>query len=81
MVTYKLRILPEYKLMTRNVSLSCKRCGNLWLYTGTNNYVTSCSKCKTSVSIRKNQVVGELDANAVQTSTSSRLILKDGGQV
>lgn len=45
--------------MTRNM-LKCNRCGNVWVYTGTNYYVTSCSKCKTSVSIRKNTVC-ELD--------------------
>lgn len=62
-------------------TLHCNRCGNIWQYKGTNNYVTSCSKCKTSVSIKKNQVVNELDVNTIQTSTSSLLTLENGGLI
>ena len=67
--------------MNSNTLLSCPRCGWLWKYTGTNNYVTSCSKCKTSVSIRKNQVIKELDANEVQTTASSPVTIKNGGLI
>lgn len=42
------------------VFLTCPRCGWVWRYAGTNNYVTSCSKCKTSVSIKKNKVIEEM---------------------
>lgn len=60
-------------------TLVCPRCGNLWNYTGTNQYVTSCSKCKTSVSIRKNTVASELNGEALQTNASSSLVLENSG--
>lgn len=42
--------------MITNKSLKCPRCGNEWLYKGSNEFVTSCSKCKTSVSFKKNMI-------------------------
>ena len=43
-----------YKLVTKRViPLTCKKCGNRWEYGGNSTYFTACSRCKTSVSIRK----------------------------
>lgn len=33
--------------------LICQRCGNVWNYKGKSEFVTSCSRCKTSVMINK----------------------------
>lgn len=35
-------------------NLRCQRCGNEWQYKGKNFFYAPCSKCKTSVSIKKN---------------------------
>ena len=36
---------------------TCQRCGKKWFYTGKATYYTSCPNCKTSVNIRKKEVV------------------------
>jgi hypothetical protein len=69
-VTFKLPNLPEYIPMTGN-KLRCNRCGNVWNYSGINKYVTSCSKCKTSVSIRKNTVI----ENAAERSAIPSVVM------
>lgn len=31
----------------------CHRCGNKWIYKGKSKFYANCSKCKTSINIRK----------------------------
>jgi len=38
------------------IILKCQRCLTIWTYSGKNKFVTSCSSCKTSVSIKKNMI-------------------------
>jgi len=33
--------------------LTCKRCNNIWNYKGTNQYCANCSRCKSTVFIKK----------------------------
>jgi len=44
------------------IELKCQRCEHVWKYTGDAEYWTSCPYCKTSVSVRQNQVPGDLPA-------------------
>ena len=41
------------RVTTTTAKLVCQGCGNTWEYKGKNKYYASCSKCKTSVSIKK----------------------------
>jgi tRNA(Ile2) C34 agmatinyltransferase TiaS len=38
------------------MKLKCQRCKRTWNYKGKNEYYAPCSKCKTSVSIKKHMV-------------------------
>jgi hypothetical protein len=37
-------------------NLKCKRCGNAWIYKGTNPYCASCSHCKSTVFIKESSL-------------------------
>jgi len=39
------------------ICLKCKRCNNIWQYKGTNPYCTNCSKCKSTVFIKKSSLL------------------------
>jgi hypothetical protein len=45
------------EILKESVLLHHKRCNNTWLYTGKNPFVTSCSFCKGSVSIKANKII------------------------
>lgn len=49
-VKYSDTSLPTGEL---TMKLKCQRCGNEWEYKGKSEYYAPCSKCKTSVSIKK----------------------------
>jgi len=36
--------------------LKCNRCNNIWQYKGTNPYCANCSKCKSTVFIKKSSL-------------------------
>ena len=38
------------------MNLACQRCKHEWNYTGKNKYYAHCPHCKTTVSIKKQQV-------------------------
>jgi hypothetical protein len=42
--------------LKKKILLKCQRCSHLWTYKGKNNWVTSCSNCKTSVYFKKNMI-------------------------
>lgn len=51
---------------TAMVELQCQRCKHKWDYKGKNEYYAPCSKCKTSVSLKKatkDQVKHAMNAN------------------
>lgn len=35
------------------IEVTCHRCGNKWIYRGNSKFYVPCSKCKTSINIRK----------------------------
>lgn len=39
------------------IPMVCSRCKHFWGYTGTNNYVVTCPRCRTKLSIKKNSRV------------------------
>jgi hypothetical protein len=39
--------------------LECKRCKNIWTYKGKNPYCANCSRCKTTVFIKKASLSSE----------------------
>ena len=54
---YKLiSILLTMQERKKGVKLKCQRCGYVWIYAGENPIIAPCSRCKTSVSIKKNRI-------------------------
>jgi tRNA(Ile2) C34 agmatinyltransferase TiaS len=49
-IIYSATSLPTGEV---TMKLKCQRCGNEWEYKGKNEYYAPCSKCKTSVSLKK----------------------------
>ena len=45
-------------------ALQCNRCKNIWRYKGANPYCTNCSRCKSTVFIKKSSVL-TLNKNGV----------------
>jgi hypothetical protein len=49
--------------------LECKRCNNIWTYKGKNPYCANCSRCKSTVFIKK-----------LSLSAEKRDLRRSGGQ-
>lgn len=45
-------VIMTEKKNKQSIELKCKRCGHTWQYKGS-GIVTVCSKCRTSVKVRK----------------------------
>ena len=41
--------------------IKCPRCSHSWAYNGKNNYVATCPHCRTTLSIRKNKIILQVD--------------------
>ena len=40
--------------------LTCERCKNTWIYKGANPYCTNCSRCKSTVYIKKSPHIADI---------------------
>jgi hypothetical protein len=45
--------MPGIIIQQKPITVTCKRCQNVWEYHGNNPYVVTCSFCKTTISLRK----------------------------
>lgn len=55
--------MEKYKkntnINTNMVKLKCKRCGYEWEYNGNSEWYTSCSRCRTTINIKKQKEEAE----------------------
>jgi|1185.fasta_scaffold1372285_2 hypothetical protein len=59
--------------MLNNFVLKCQRCSHIWAYKGKNNWVTSCSNCKTTVYFKKNMIPSGLLVDGPRGQTESKV--------
>jgi hypothetical protein len=41
----------------QGIKLQCQRCEHQWTYTGKNPYFTLCTRCKTTVRLKKSKIL------------------------
>jgi hypothetical protein len=64
--------MPEIIIQHKPITVTCKRCQNVWDYHGNNPYVVTCSFCKTTISLRKYRQVPQSQSgqDTIQAQTA-----------
>ena len=61
--------------------LTCERCKNTWIYKGANPYCTNCSRCKSTVYIKKSPHIADIWLQREDTEQYGQEVIESNDKV